>query len=123
MKNFYGNIIGKNNELDWAKQIEVAGRGATSSDWSHTSSARVSSDKSVYWVSEKDGVMICHVWGANGGKLNIVDTSANNLIMTLSQPTANSSGPNRTWIPVYAGRELLFQNNSNYCTAYFIPYK
>ena len=124
MKDFNGNAIEKkNNELDWSRLTEIVSRGGGTPDWSHASSVTVDSNKNAFWTSSEDGMMICHVWGANNGKCNIVDKGANTLICTLSQPTSNTSGPNRTWIPIYAGRELWFQNNSNAMQAYFIPYK
>ena len=124
MKNFYGNAIkGKNKELDWSRWTEVVSRDGGTPEWNHISSAIVDSYKNVLWTPEEDGLMLCHVWGANNGKCNIIDVNRGVLICTLSQPTANTSGPNRTWMPVYAGRMLQFQNNSNACQAYFVPYK
>jgi len=77
----------------------------------------------IAWTCPHDGYLICHIWGNNSGKCEIRDVTHNNLlVMTLSQPSSNVGGPNRAWIPVYAGVRYLVLNSARTSQATFYPF-
>ena len=75
----------------------------------------------INWTCPRDGYVICHVWGTNSGKLEIKDISNDVIVMTLDQPVSNTGGPNRAWIPVYAGVKYIVLNSAKSSQATFYP--
>lgn len=75
----------------------------------------------INWTCPRDGYVICHVWGTNSGKLEIKDISNDVIVMTLAQPVSNTGGPNRAWIPVYAGVKYIVLNSAKSSQATFYP--
>ena len=75
----------------------------------------------INWTCPRDGYLICHVWGNNSGKCEIKDMSHDVLVMTLNQPNANTGGPNRVWIPVYAGVEYTVLSTAKTSQAVYYP--
>ncbi len=80
------------------------------------------SSNQINWTCPHDGYLLCHIWGNNSGKLEIKDLTNDVLVMTLSQPSSNVGGPNRAWIPVYAGVRYRVLNSARTSQATFYPF-
>lgn len=118
MKDFYGNTIAyENHKLNWSASNLVF-----ANDGKNIVVGTANSSGNVKWVVPRDGYLICHVWGNNGGKITINNDTDNMLVMTLGNPTANTGSPQRVWIPVYKDKSYSFQNDSKFSQALYLPY-
>lgn len=117
MKNFYGEMIQRSLPLiDYDSQSMI---------YAHDGTKYVvgtpDSSGQINWTCPHDGYLLCHVWGNNSGKCEIKDMSHDVLVMTLSQPSSNTNGPNRAWVNVYAGVKYRVLNSAKTSQATFYP--
>jgi hypothetical protein len=118
MKTFEGTKIQRSHPLiDYNNQSMIYAH-----DGNRYTVGTPDSSGQIDWTCPHDGYLLCHIWGNNSGKLEIKDLTHNVLVMTLSQPTSNVGGPNRAWIPVYAGVQYRVFNSARTSQATFYPF-
>ncbi len=117
MKDFYGKMIQRSLPLiDYDNQSMIYAHNGTRYEVGTPDSSG-----QINWTCPHDGYVLCHVWGNNSGKCELMDISHNFLVMTLTQPSSNTIGPNRAWVPVYAGVEYRVLNSAKTSQATYYP--
>lgn len=122
MKDFSGTKIpNRHPSLNWdAQKLVYAHDGSKIT----ANSGTLEPNGNIRWTCEKDGYLVCHVWGSNSGKLTIYNINYDMLMMTLGNPTSNTNSPQRSWMPVYQGiaYSILISDGIKYSQAMYIPF-